>query len=109
MERANELNLFFNRFRLNSPHLYPPTTLPDFHTASVPQMRLPSPTLIIFTLYTSNFWYRVVPLAKREMVVDFRRKWRVSQPPRILEEDVGTGEDYKYLGVHIDNGLQNQH
>ena len=42
----------------------------------------------------------------REMVVDFRRKRTVSQPLRILGEDVVTVEDYKYLGVHIDNGLK---
>ncbi|KAL3050872.1 hypothetical protein OYC64_001194 [Pagothenia borchgrevinki] len=41
------------------------------------------------------------------MVIDFRRK-RTSPPlPRcILGEEVAVVEDYKYLGVHLDNGLK---
>ena len=42
----------------------------------------------------------------REMVIDFRRKRTVSQPLCIVGEDVGLVEDYKYLGIHINNGLK---
>ncbi|AWP16803.1 Hypothetical protein SMAX5B_003407, partial [Scophthalmus maximus] len=41
----------------------------------------------------------------REMAIDFRRKRTASQPLFILGEEVETVEDYKYLGVNIDNGL----
>ncbi|KAI3356792.1 hypothetical protein L3Q82_003320 [Scortum barcoo] len=41
----------------------------------------------------------------REMVIDFRRKKMPSQPLRIRGEVVEEVEDYKYLGVVIDNRL----
>ncbi|KAK0147064.1 RNA-directed DNA polymerase from mobile element jockey [Merluccius polli] len=41
----------------------------------------------------------------REMVIDFRRKKLPSQPVRIRGEEVEEVEDYKYLGVVIDNRL----
>ncbi|KAI3353469.1 hypothetical protein L3Q82_019997, partial [Scortum barcoo] len=41
----------------------------------------------------------------REMVIDFRRKKMPSQPLRIRGEVVDEVEDYKYLGVVIDNRL----
>ena len=41
----------------------------------------------------------------REMVVDFRRKTTAPQPLRVLGEEVNMVEEYKYLGVSIDNRL----
>ncbi|XP_034088755.1 uncharacterized protein LOC117557164 [Gymnodraco acuticeps] len=41
----------------------------------------------------------------REMVIDFRRVRTSLLPLCILGEDVAVVEDYKYLGVHLDNGL----
>ncbi|TKS65974.1 putative RNA-directed DNA polymerase from transposon BS [Collichthys lucidus] len=41
----------------------------------------------------------------REMVIDFRRKKAPSQPLRIRGEVVEEVEDYRYLGVVIDNRL----
>ncbi|KAM4536419.1 uncharacterized protein PAE49_021037 [Odontesthes bonariensis] len=40
----------------------------------------------------------------REMVVDFRRRRTAPKPLCVLGEDVAV-VDYKYLGVHLDNGL----
>ena len=41
----------------------------------------------------------------REMVIDFRKKRTPSQPLRIGGEEVEVVEDYKYLGVTINNRL----
>lgn len=39
------------------------------------------------------------------MVNDFRKKRTATQPLRILGEVIELVEDYKYLGMHIDNKL----
>ena len=41
----------------------------------------------------------------REMVIDFRRNRTATQPLCILGENVTVVEDYKFLGVHLDNRL----
>ena len=41
----------------------------------------------------------------REMVIDFRRKGMAPQPLCILGGDVDMVEEYRYLGVNIDNRL----
>ena len=41
----------------------------------------------------------------REMVIDFRRKGTAPQPLCILGGDVDMVEEYRYLGVNIDNRL----
>ncbi|KAI3375550.1 hypothetical protein L3Q82_003877 [Scortum barcoo] len=88
-----------------------------------PQGTVLSPFL--FTLYTTDFQYnseschlqkfsddsavnhlRLNVNKTREMVIDFRRKKMPSQPLlRIRGEVVEEVEDYKYLGVVIDNRL----
>ena len=37
--------------------------------------------------------------------IGFRRKRMATQNLCTVEEDVGMVEDYKYLGIHIDNRL----
>ena len=41
----------------------------------------------------------------KEMVIDFRRNRTATQPLCILGENVTEVEDYKFLGVHLDNRL----
>lgn len=61
-------------------------------------------------VHWSGRYHLLLNVAKtREMVIDFRRKRTATQPLCILGEDVGVKVVYKYLGVHIDNRLEDQH